>query len=59
MIDNSFGIFEHAVGEPVVARKLPDIFLRVELEAFRLQGHDGDVVGHDEPGRSGALVVRG
>jgi len=50
MVDDGFGTFEHAVGEPVVAHKLPDVFLRVELGAFRRQGHDGDVFGDGEPG---------
>ena len=40
--------FEDTIGEPVVAHKLPDVFDRVELGAFRRQGDDGDVGWHDE-----------
>jgi len=35
--------FEDAIGEPVVAHKLPDVLDRVELGAFRRQGDNGDV----------------
>jgi hypothetical protein len=50
MVDDAFSAVEHAVGEPVVAHELPDVFLRVELGALCRQGHDGDVVGDGEPG---------
>jgi hypothetical protein len=40
--------FEDAIGEPVVAHKLPDVFDWVELGAFRRQSDDGDVGWHDE-----------
>jgi hypothetical protein len=40
--------FENAVGEPVVAHELPDIFHRIELRGFWRQGDEGDVWRHDE-----------
>jgi len=40
--------FEHAVGEPVVAQELPDVFGRVEFGAFGRQRQDGDVFGYVE-----------
>ncbi len=43
--------FEDAIGEPVVAHELPDVFNRVELGAFRRQGDDGYVGRHDEARR--------
>ena len=51
MIDEIVVGFEDAVGEPVVAHELPDIFDRVELWGFRRQGDDGDVGRHDEARR--------
>ena len=48
VIDEIIVGFEDAVGEPVVAHELPDVFDRVELGAFRRQGDDGDVGGHNE-----------
>ncbi len=39
---------EDAVGEPVVAHELPDIFDRVEFGRFGRQRHQGDVVGDIE-----------
>jgi hypothetical protein len=39
---------EDAVGEPVVAHELPDVFNRVQFGAFRRQSDDADVAGHDE-----------
>ncbi len=48
MIDDGFGAVEHAIGEPVVAHELPDVFLRVEFGTLCRQGDDGDVVGHGE-----------
>ena len=48
MIDEIVVGFEDAVGEPVVAHELPDVFDRVEFGAFRRQGDDGDVGRHDE-----------
>jgi len=41
---------EDAVGEPVVAQELPDVFDQVELEAFWRQGDDGDVARHEDAG---------
>ena len=43
--------FEDAIGEPVVAHELPDVFHGVELGGFRRQGDDGDVGRHDEARR--------
>ena len=43
--------FEDAVGEPVIAHKLPDIFDRVEFGTFRRQWEEGDVRRHDESRR--------
>ena len=43
--------FEDAVGEPVIAHKLPDVFDRVEFRTFWREGDDGDVGRHDEAGR--------
>ena len=40
--------FEDAIGEPVVAHELPDIFHRIELRGFWRQGDDGDVGWNDE-----------
>src|SRR5260370_4711827 len=42
---------EDAVGEPVVAHELPDVFDRVEFGRLRRQRHQGDVVGDVELGR--------
>ena len=51
VIDEIVVGFEDAVGEPVVAHELPDVFDRVELGGFRRQGDDGDVMRHDEAHR--------
>ena len=48
MIDDVIVGGEHAVGEPVVAHKLPDVLDGVELWALGWQRDDADVVGHDE-----------
>ena len=48
MIEEIVVGFEDAVGEPVIAEKLPDIFDWIELGAFWRQGDDGDVGWHDE-----------
>ena len=50
MVDDGFRAVEHAIGEPVVAHELPDVFLRVEFGTFCRQRDDCDVVGHSEPG---------
>ncbi len=51
MVDEIIVGFEDAVGEPVVAQELPDVFDRIELGTFRRQCHDGDVGWHDETRR--------
>jgi len=51
MVDEIVVGFEDAVGEPIVAHELPDVFDRVELGAFRRQRNDGDVCRHDKTGR--------
>ena len=51
MVDEIIVGFEDAVGEPIVAEELPDVFDRVELGAFRRQRNDGDVCRHDKTGR--------
>ena len=43
--------FEDAIGEPIVAQELPDVFDRIELGTFRRQRHNGDVWWHDESRR--------
>jgi hypothetical protein len=48
MVDEIVVGFEDAVREPVVAHKLPDVFDRIELGAFRRQRNDGDVGWHGE-----------
>src|SRR5713226_3609822 len=42
---------EDAVGDPVVANELPDVFDRVEFGRFGRQRQQGDVGGDVEPGR--------
>jgi hypothetical protein len=37
MVDEIVIRFENAIGEPVVANELPDVFRRVEFRAFRRQ----------------------
>jgi hypothetical protein len=39
---------EDAVGEPVVAHELPDVFNRVQFGAFCRQCDDADIAGHNE-----------
>src|SRR6478752_9357729 len=51
MVDEIVVGFEDAVGEPIVAEELPDVFDRIELGAFRRQRNDGDVCRHDKTGR--------
>jgi hypothetical protein len=51
MIDEIVVGFEDAVGEPVVAHELPDVFHGIEFRAFRRQGDDGDVGRYDEARR--------
>ena len=47
MVDEIVVGFEDAVGEPVVAHKLPDVLDRVELWALRRQHNDGDIGRQD------------
>ena len=49
MVDDVVVGFEDAVGEPVVAHELPDVFGRVQLRTFGRQRHERDVLRHDEP----------
>ena len=51
VIDEIIIRFEDAVGEPVVAHKLPDVLDWVELGAFRRQGNNGDGGRYDEARR--------
>ncbi len=39
---------EDAVGEPIVAHELPDVFDGIEFGSTRRQWHQGDVAGDDE-----------
>jgi hypothetical protein len=48
MIDDVVVRCEDAVGQPVVAHELPDVFDRVEFRTFGGQRDDGDVAGHIE-----------
>ena len=41
---------EDAVGEPVIAHELPDVFVRVEFGRSGRQGDDRDVGGNGELG---------
>ena len=51
MFDEIIVRFKDAVGEPVVAHELPDVFDRVEFGTFRRQGNNGDVGRHEEARR--------
>jgi hypothetical protein len=51
VIDKIVVRLEDAIGEPVVAHKLPDVFDWIELGAFWRQRNDGDVGRHDEAPR--------
>ena len=51
VIDEIVVRFEDAVGEPVIAHKLPDVLDRVELGTFRWQGDNCDVGRHNEAHR--------
>jgi hypothetical protein len=42
---------EDAVGEPIVAHELPDVFHWIEFGGFRRQGDDGDVWRHEQARR--------
>jgi len=48
MVDDILIGLEDAVGEPIVAHELPDIFDRVQLGRFGRQRQDGDVFGNVE-----------
>ena len=51
MVDEVVVGLEDAVGEPVVAHELPDVFLGIEFWAFRRQRHEGEVGRNGEPAR--------
>jgi hypothetical protein len=51
VVDDVFVTTENAIGQPVVAHELPDVFLGVELGAFGGKRDDGDVAGNDQIGR--------
>src|ERR1700748_1276246 len=51
MVDEGVDVVKHTVGNPIVPDELPDVFLWVQLGAFRWQRNDGDVVRHDELAR--------
>ena len=48
MIEDLIVGIEDAVGEPIIAHELPDVFNRVERGTFGWQRDDADVVGYDE-----------
>lgn len=48
MIDDVVIGFENAVGQPVLAQKLPDVFGRIQLWTFRRQRNERDVGRHDQ-----------
>lgn len=48
MIDDVIVGFEDAIGQPVVAHVLPDIFDRIQFGAAGWQWHEGDIAGHDQ-----------
>ena len=48
MIEDFIVGIEDAVGEPIVAHELPDVFYRVEFGTFGWQRDDADIVGYDE-----------
>ena len=49
MVDDVVVGFEDAVGEPVVAHELPDVFLGVQFRAFGWQWDERDVGRNDQP----------
>ena len=51
MVDEVVVGCEDAIGEPVVAHELPNVFHRVEFGGFWRQGDDGDVGRHGEAHR--------
>ncbi len=51
VIDDDVVASEHAIGEPIVAQELPDVFGRVEFGALGRQRDEGDV----GPGPSDSL----
>ena len=46
VINDIIVIAEHAIGSPIVAHELPDVFRHVQIGAFRRQRQQGDVGGH-------------
>ena len=49
MGDDIVVVAEDAVGEPVVAEELPDVFDGIEFGRARRQRQESDIVRHDEP----------
>ena len=48
MIEDFIIGLEDAVGEPIIAHELPDVFDWIELGTFGWQREDADIVGYDE-----------
>lgn len=49
--DEGIGVVEHAIEKPVIARKLLDVLLSIELGARCRQWRDRNVIGHHELAR--------
>ncbi|MGI3213410.1 hypothetical protein ACROSR_20240 [Roseovarius tibetensis] len=47
MIEDLVMELEDAVGAPIIAHELPDVFDRIEFGTFGWQREDADIVGHD------------
>ena len=48
MVDNVVVGLEHAIGEPVIAHELPDVFNGIEFRRARRQWQDRHVARHDQ-----------
>ena len=48
MIEDFIIGIEDAVGEPIIAHELPDVFDWIEFGTFGWQRDDADIVGYDE-----------
>lgn len=48
MVDDVAGRGKDTVGQPVFTKKLPDVFLDVQLRGLGRQGQEGNVVWNDE-----------
>jgi hypothetical protein len=48
VVDDIVVAKEDAVGQPVVAHELPDVFLRVQLGTFGREEYERDVAGDVE-----------